>query len=833
MTMTLHRQSDARFPGKRHPLGQLMLALYGLGISGAGLLAPAVAQAQAETAAAPAMDIQEVVVTARKRSETLIEVPVSIQSFSDKDLRAAGVTEITDLTTKSGFSFTSAQGNGAQGRAFGVMTFRGLQGELNYPWENSGGVFIDGIFISGGVGSIGMNDVARVEVLKGPQNAFFGRSTFGGAVNFITKNPSGSLKGSVNTMIDHHGSVDVDATIEGPLAEDLATGRLSFGSSNKAARFRASDGGALGAESTRFVTGTVYLTPTDDLWLRLRGHFQKDDDSSPATAMVSSAGNTSCTGKVYSGIDRDGNRVDYTPGTAYFCDGIPTLKSQGDGAINANTVIPAAAYAAFVNNALNDPFLGTVPRLDHTGMRRDIQRLSAQLGYALPRGMDLAVNLGFNEAGQYSIYDLDRTGVNNLMNAQTNYTKDMTLDARISTDAKAALRALIGASYFKATYQLSQLDYNIGLGVIAPGRNAGTFVNNVSTVPALYGSVEYDITKTVTASIETRYQSDTVDFTNFANTSTTSNEKKNWLPRVSLRYKPSASLSTYVTLASGVQPLTVNGGYANASAAGKAYIRTLYPSADDFTPQPKLTSFEIGLKQRVSEKLIYALALYDQKWTDRLSITTLFNPAACGTGTYSTPECPLSAAGSQVSVGNQARLRGLELSIDSQLTPQLSAGAYIDVKRGTWDRFDSGGQSRFGSNGVRALTGDAVAFDGNHMARIPDITVAANATYRMGLGGGWDSYVRGDVTYVGKQWETDFNFTQANAYSRVDLRVGFEKAGASIEFFVRNLADDQNWTSITRSPNLGVTPLTSFSNMGLIATAQDARAYGLRLRYAF
>ena len=66
----------------------------------------------------------------------------------------------------------------------------------------------------------------------------------------------------------------------------------------------------------------MYLTPTDDLWLRLRGHFQKDDDSSAATALVSSTGNTSCTGKVYSGIDRAGNRVDYIPGTAYFCDGI-------------------------------------------------------------------------------------------------------------------------------------------------------------------------------------------------------------------------------------------------------------------------------------------------------------------------------------------------------------------------------------------------------------------------------------------------------------------------------------------------------------------------------
>ena len=119
------------------------------------------------------------------------------------------------------------------------------------------------------------------------------------------------------------------------------------------------------------------------------------------------------------------------------------------------------------------------------------------------------------------------------------------------------------------------------------------------------------------------------------------------------------------------------------------------------------------------------------------------------------------------------------------------------------------------------------------MARIPKITVAANATYRMNLSSGWGSYVRGDLSYVGKQWETDFNFTQANAYSRVDLRVGFEKGETMIEVFVRNLADDQNWTSITRSPNLGVTPLNNFSNMGLIAMSQDARAVGLRLRYGF
>ena len=89
------------------------------------------------------------------------------------------------------------------------------------------------------------------------------------------------------------------------------------------------------------------------------------------------------------------------------------------------------------------------------------------------------------------------------------------------------------------------------------------------------------------------------------------------------------------------------------------------------------------------------------------------------------------------------------------------------------------------------------------------------------------------MSYIGRHWETDFNFAQADAYSRIDLRLGFEKANTSIEFFVRNLTNDQSWTSITRSPNLGVTPLRSFSNMGLIATAQDARTAGLRLRYTF
>ncbi len=825
--MKTHRLPAARCPAKRRPLCELVMAACGL-----WLAAPQGALAQAAPAAAAAkVEVQEVTVTARKRSETLVEVPISIQSVSEKELRAAAITNVNELGTQTGFNFTSAQGSGAQGRAFGVTTFRGLQGDLNFPWENSGGVFIDGIFISGGVGSLGMTDVARVEVLKGPQNAFFGRSTFGGAVNFITRNPSAKFGGTANATLNQRGMIDADLSVEGSLIENRMTGRLTVGSKNKPATYRASDGGDLGAETTRYLTGTLYLTPTDESFVRLRGHVQVDDDSQPAVAYIPGTGNTSCTGKSYTGIGRDGSTVQYTPGTAYFCDGIPKLKDVGNRVIDANTTIPASVRDAFIENSLNDPFLAKTPKLNHAGMRRDTLRLSAQFGTSLPKGMDLAVNAGFNSSNSTSIFDLDRTKVNNFFNVQTNVTRDSTVDARVTTDARSALRGVVGLSYFASGFQLSQLDLNAGLGATTPSRNSGNYLDLKSDVPAIYGSVEYDITKQITASAETRYQKDKITFTSFVGVPT-SNETKNWLPRLTLRYKPDASLSAYVNVARGVQPLTVNTGFANASAAGKAYILSLFPDAADFTPQPKLDSIELGLKQRVSKDLLYAVAVYNQKWQNRLTSSVIFNPTSCGT-TVNTPACPFSAAGSGITIGNEATINGLELSVESTPTPAVSLGAYIDIKRGKWDKYINSGSSRFGSNGVRALTGDAVEFSGNKLGRIPDMTAAVNGTWRFAAPAGWGAYLRGDLTYYGKYYETDFNFTKTDPWTRVDLRMGFEKATTSVEFFVKNLLNDDSWITVARGANLGISPLTNFSSQGVYATPQEARAFGVRLRYGF
>ncbi len=134
---------------------------------------------------------------------------------------------------------------------------------------------------------------------------------------------------------------------------------------------------------------------------------------------------------------------------------------------------------------------------------------------------------------------------------------------------------------------------------------------------------------------------------------------------------------------------------------------------------------------------------------------------------------------------------------------------------------------------MRALTGDAVSFDGNKLGRIPDLTAAINGTYRFAGPAGWGAFVRGDINYVGKYFETDFNFTKTDPWTRLDLRLGFEKGGTAVELFVKNVLNDDSWVTVARGANLGITPLVNFSGQGVYATLQEERTFGVRVRYAF
>ena len=80
-------------------------------------------------------------------------------------------------------------------------------------------------------------------MLKGPQSAYFGRNTFGGAVNFVTRNPGTEFKGAVSADMDEWGSNNMSLSVEGPLLGEKLAGRVSVLRYDKAGQYTAADGG--------------------------------------------------------------------------------------------------------------------------------------------------------------------------------------------------------------------------------------------------------------------------------------------------------------------------------------------------------------------------------------------------------------------------------------------------------------------------------------------------------------------------------------------------------------------------------------------------------------
>ena len=89
--------------------------------------------------------------------------------------------------------------------------------------------FLDGVYLPGGANFVSMNDIQRVEVVKGPQSAFFGRATFSGAINFISLTPGNDWGADVQMILGDNGRQDAWVSAEGPLIED----KLSFRASGR------------------------------------------------------------------------------------------------------------------------------------------------------------------------------------------------------------------------------------------------------------------------------------------------------------------------------------------------------------------------------------------------------------------------------------------------------------------------------------------------------------------------------------------------------------------------------------------------------------------------
>lgn len=167
--------------------------------------------------------IDEVVVTARKREERLQDVPVSVTAVSAQALEEKQITQAKDIAAITpSLNITSDSAS----RSF--IDIRGVGTTLIDSVQPGVGIFIDGVYAPNtSYLNSPLVDVARIEVLRGPQGTLFGQNTLGGAINVITKAPTDELSGKLSAAGadgDHYQNYAL--SLSGPLVDDVLRGRL-------------------------------------------------------------------------------------------------------------------------------------------------------------------------------------------------------------------------------------------------------------------------------------------------------------------------------------------------------------------------------------------------------------------------------------------------------------------------------------------------------------------------------------------------------------------------------------------------------------------------------
>jgi len=806
-----------RKPTRRNlHLGSTALAL-ALTVSG-----PAWAQdgaAGGAQAAAP-LALEEIVVTARKRTENLLDVPVAVSAMSSDKIAATGVKSITEMS-----QFTpglTSQGQGAGGlpdRSANRLVFRGLS-------TSFGTIFINGAPYTGN-NSPDVTDLERFEVLTGPQSVYFGRSTFSGAINLVTRRPSNDYAGRVSAEAGSDDFYELRGVVEGPLVRDLLTARVSVRHYEFGGQYRSAvNNMPLGQQQTDNVSVALAATPLSNLNMSLFYAYSRDNDSHPATAKLQTFGTTPLLDCNLGGTSR------------YFCGKLPTLSGIDPAQIGDNVVVTNLIRSALVDNTLlNLAGFGLGPSLDHFGLRRDIHHVNGRADYETVAGWQLSVLGSYTHTALTNIRALigrDTSDVPNPFRAPATAalqpefiqlaglakreTNDLFGEFRVSSPQDKRLRATAGASYFKVygPATVGHLITNVGP---LPSTFDGGTDSGVST-PAVFGGLYLDIADNLTLSGEARYQWDKISQQAVfpAPGPRLENTFRSFSPRVTIDYKVAPDQLIYATFSRGFKP----GGF-------NAVLPTLPPSLAAQVPpgfntsydEEQLDNYELGHKGSwLDRRLRTTLAVYYLQLTNGQVTTPVFLPGP--------PATPVNLVNN---VG-KVNLWGAEFNGDLLINQNLSISGSVDYNDNEIKR------SVFPDGVFIQGTTDV---SGNMLDHVPKWRLSLSPVLSFDGPFGGKTSLRVDWLYSSKWFIDNGNSAYVGARHVVNARATFDLGDRfTVEFYVKNLFDDDTFAEALRAPETlySATPpqltpvITPTSNTIFLGLPQQRR-FGAKVSLQF
>jgi iron complex outermembrane receptor protein len=746
----------------------------------AGMLATApAAYAQATAEATSPSSSNVIIVTARKREESLQETPLSIQVLSEEAIERSDITDLDDIAAFApGVTLFESTDRG-----YGQVFIRGMHSTppVGDTSRELASIFIDGIYYTGGVSGINTDNIERVEIIKGPQSALYGRSTFSGAINFITKTPGDTFSGSARAKIAEDQNYEFAGSVEGPIAPDILSARVSGMFRTFGGQYRNQlNGDHLGEEQDWSLSGQLYFTPAPGFSAKLTAMYLEQDDGPAATVLTGKKPVQTLT----------------SPSGATFVDGV--LKFDGIVEQNKFPSNPADVFGFAGGQKV--PFTDFA-RLERTtnGLNREFLQTTWDFEYESDAGYSVNYLGSYARDSAARLFDFEYSKENNYFGARRTDSKSHSHEVRIASPSTDRFRWLAGGFYMEQDLFERDPGGIFGPGVfgftgitgdqlVIPG-STRTVVDLDIVNKALFASFDFDFTNQLTLSVEGRYQVDEL-----TDPTLPTQKTKAFLPRAIIQYQATPDVLIYAVAAKGLRPTVINTQFIQRPLAEQEALRAAYPEllVNETAPKEEVWSYEIGTKTTLMDgRMTFNINAYYSDWKRRQNLQSLlFN---FGNGISSTL---VTVSGSDVEA------YGIEAETSINVTPSLTLSGNF-----AWNHSALVGP---GSDGIIARFLLDPTPDGQRLPQVPEFSGAVIADYRQdAVIGDAGIFLRAEGIYVGSRYADTLNFTETGSSFDLNLRAGIETDRFTIGVFVDNLFNDMTFESVRSNADCATTAACS------------------------
>ncbi len=711
------------------------------------LSAPAIVFAEdSDTTGADSLSLGEMVVTTRKREETLQEVPIAITAFSSQLIEDADLQSIEDIAMMTpGFTYTPLFG----GRV-GNPVIRGMSTTIGEP---NIGFFIDGVYQEsrGAMEAMFGDEIERIEVAKGPQSALYGRNTFAGAINYVTKQPANDGEGKLEVTLGNKGRKDARFSYSGAITEDTLFYRVGGMHSGFDGFYKNElDGSNLDEKQSNNYSLSLVALPTDEIEMVFRIGIENTNDGDDAVQFVDN------------NQDYTTNSVDpRLPPSIRFND----FQSYGGD-------LPSITNGFAVTPGHND---------------RDNLTTSFQLNWDLDAVTFTSIT-GYNDLELNSAIDSDYSASDIRFSEEKVEQDEFSQEFRL-TSVDQPIRWMTGLYFYDLDKNSKIRDAFVPGAALAPVPiGGGLILANVlapglSTVSdentrnwAFFGSVGFDLSDQLALTLSGRYsyekkEVDSVDTnldTGFVGLFSDRASFNNFTPKVALDYQLNNNAMIYASVAKAVK----SGGFNTATSGG-----SLPTAAERTYDEEKSMNYEVGVKSSwLDNRLTANLAVFYIKWDDQIVRALGVNNAILNEN------------------AGKSSSRGFELELAAKPAKNWDVTAGLSYTDAEYEKYTFGALGALGINPV---------LDGNRMQYVSEWTANASVQYVKPVAiAGFDWKTRVDAMYQSEQSGIAIdNPPLIPSRTIVNLRSGLENEKFAVNFWVKNLFDNDETIGAVAIPN--------------------------------